>query len=1667
MRRTDFDSSAAFSTFVELLRAKAVERPERRAFAFLADGELEEAHLSYAQLDCRARAVAARLQTVTSRGDRVLLLYPPGLEYVAAFFGCLYAGVVAVPTYPPRGNGSLARLQTIVADAQATVALTTASMLSGLEAHLAREPALRLLHWIAGDAIPSTSADAWQAPAIAGDTLAMLQYTSGSAGTPKGVMVTHGNLLANQRSIRHAFGHTKETVGLGWLPLYHDMGLIGKVLQTAYLGTACMLMSPVSFLQKPIRWLQAITRYRVSTSGGPNFAYDLCVRTTTPQQRAGLDLSCWRVAFNGAEPVRADTMKRFTEAFAPCGFRPEAFYPCYGLAEATLIVSGGLCSAPPVVKCVRSSLLQQNRVESAPPGEADSQVLVGCGKSLPDHNVVVVHPETLRLCGESEVGEIWVAGPSVAQGYWNQPTTTAQTFRAYLAGAGEGPFLRTGDLGFLLNGELFVTGRRTDLIIVRGRNYYPQDVEQTVQRCHPALGNCLGAAFPVQIDAEERVVVVQEVRREFLRSLNFDEVVGAVRQAVFEEHGLQIEAFLLLKTATIPKTSSGKIQRHACRRHFLDGTLNAVGRWQQDHSRGQAAAANAFLPASGDAGVRSAENIQDWLIGRMAEQLGVARQDINPRHPFACYGLDSVTAVKMAGSLQEWLGRPVEPTVVYDYPTADLLARFLAGQARESGTPATCGLPAKEPVAVIGLGCRFPGADGPEAFWRLLHEGRCAVGAMPSDRRDSGGVVVRRSGQTFPPNQGQGGFLDGIDRFDPQFFGISPREAESMDPQQRLLLEVSWEALEHAGIAPERTAGSRTGVFIGISSSDYSRRLYDLSHRVGAYGGTGCSLSIAANRVSYALDLHGPSWAVDAACSSSLVAVHQACGSLRQGECDMALAGAVNLILSPELTAVFAQAGMLAADGRCKAFDADADGYVRSEGCGIVVLKLLSKALRDGDTVLALIRGSAVNQGGRTNGLTAPHGPSQQAVVRLALNDAGVAAAEISYVEAHGTGTSLGDPIELNSLKQVLIEGRTAGEPCWIGSVKTNIGHMEAAAGIAGLIKVVLSLQHAEIAPHLHLKRLNPAIHLEGTPLAIPTTAQAWPSGERVRLAGVHSFGFGGTNAHVVVEEPPLLPRMSPGTERPKHVWAFSARTPAARLQLAERYRDFLREHPRIALADACFTANSGRSHFSHRAAVVAASAAEAREKLAALAAGRKTPGVVCGSVAGTATPKVAFLVGNVRCQSPGIGRPLDRANSSFHETLAHCEAVLRPLLPQSLWSVLFPDPGGPCLREYPLYGPPARFAIEYALAGLWESWGIKPSAIVTSRLGWNVAASLAGVFGLEEGLKLAAFEGRLAEAHARGGPTGEESAALILGEMEQVLRRIRFLPPKIPLMGADSGEFSETHLATPDWWLRMAQDTGSPETATVRLGALDTDIVLELGPKSDLLDVVGRSQSGEGRRWLAGMAEDRADWDQMLDTLAQLYVCGAPIDWQTFDRPYSRVRVVLPTYPFERQRYWIERPSSPEPTAAPVAAQETPHSLVGRRQQSAGRQAIPLRHRLEVSPAENRHLTLVSYLKQQIGEVLGLSVSRIDVHQPLSHMGLDSMMAIELKSRIKTEMEVDLSMVSFMESADISDLAAVLDEQLSAAPRSWAREIPPVGPTFVTGQLPPATAACWIEGEL
>ncbi|MEU6009331.1 beta-ketoacyl synthase N-terminal-like domain-containing protein [Streptomyces sp. NPDC047453] len=930
-----------------------------------------------------------------------------------------------------------------------------------------------------------------------------------------------------------------------------------------------------------------------------------------------------------------------------------------------------------------------------------------------------------------------------------------------------------------------------------------------------------------------------------------------------------------------------------------------------------------------------------------------------------------------------------------------------------------------EPIAIVGTGCRFPGGVTDIAgYWRMLADGTDAVGdTIPGDRWDHEVFYDEEAGRPGKTYTRSGAFLDGIDRFDHDFFGISRREAMAMDPHQRLSLQVCWEALENAGQAPAGLAGSNTGVFMGAASSDYVTTQIRHPDDVSAYTSSGAAFSFVPARIAYLLDLRGPNITVDTACSSSLVAVHQACQSLRLGECDMALAGGVNVVLSPILMISQSQFGSVSRQGRAMTFSDTADGYVRGEGCGVVVLKRLSDAQRDGDRVLAVVRGGAVNQDGRSAGITAPNGAAQRDVFRQALAAAGVAPEQVGYVETHGTGTRLGDPIEAEALADVY--GRDHGSPVYLGAVKTNIGHLEAAAGIAGLIKAALCLDRAEIPPNLHFTRLNSNISFDGTTFQVPTRLTPWPHTDGRRAAAVSSFGLSGTNAHLILEQAPPPAPPAADDRRPASVLALSARSETALTALAGRYADRLADGDDTSLADLCHSAGTGRSHFRHRLAAVGTTRQEVAGRLAAFARGEDGPGLVQGEAG---SPEVVFLFTGQGAQRPGMTRGLYDTQPTFRRAVDACAEVLRPLLERPLLSVLFPDdPEDPQINDT-AYAQPATFAVEYAMAQLWRSWGITPAAVLGHSFGECVAACVAGAMSLEDGLafaverarviqefclpgtmaavfaseeevaaEIAAHPGRIAVAAVNGpanttisgdrdlveaacaafAARGVKAKQLhiasaghsplmdpVLEPLRRVAEKITFSAPRIPLVSNVTGELWPWDQAPgPDYWCRHVRGTVRFADGVRTLRAMGYRTFVEVGPAPTLLGVISDAlPPGHDDLLLPSLRPKQDDWEVLLPTVAELYAAGAPVDWAGFDSDYTRAKVPLPTYPFDPVRCW-QPPRPWDGTAAAAVADDdgTPEAGEGSRTRAArgGRRSSRTRRRASRIPTTAELLEL------------------------------------------------------------------------------------------------------------
>ncbi|PNQ41088.1 hybrid non-ribosomal peptide synthetase/type I polyketide synthase, partial [Ralstonia solanacearum] len=1680
---------------VALLEWLAASRPGDTAYVFLQDADEGALRMTYAELRDAAKRIAVHLLGSGCGQDQpVLLIFNPGLDYICAFFGCLYAGAIPVPAYPPAHARRLERLQAVAVDAGARFALTVSDELSRIAAFETQQgKRLAVECWLAIDRADGNAGD-WTDPGLDSSRIAFLQYTSGSTGAPKGVMVTHRNLFANLAAMTAEGKMGRDEVMVYWLPPYHDFGLIGGILQPLVLGCTVVLMRPAAFLLNPYRWLKAITDYRATVAGAPNFAFDLCVRSITQAQRATLDLSSLRVLASGAEPVRPGTLEKFTAAFAPHGFNPAAWFAAYGMAEATLLIAFGwgirFRGQPRCLPFSRSAL--QKGAAVAADDEHDRIALASHGSAITGHRLIIVDPQTLRRSESGRVGEIWVSGPSVAQGYWQRAEDTRRSFAGEVAEPADGErYLRTGDLGFLHEGELYICGRLKDLIILNGLNIYPQDVELAAFESHAKLRENGTIAFAVDRDDTEKLVIVQELAfRQPVEGGMFESMAAAVSMNV----GVTPDIIVLVKAGSLPRTSSGKIRRQQCRADFLEDRLPVMARWDRPVLAASPAPAIVPVVAAREpvaASAAAVPAVEARLRAELAARLGLDAEAIDREQPFAFYGLDSMAAVQWAEALSVWLQVPVAPVVFWEHPNIATLARFLAEQAAVNGgdrrgdnrpadaMPAVPVQTADEPIAIVGLSCRLPGADDADAFWEALVGQVDAIGAVPDARLAAGTFDERHA--DVPPQVRLGGFLERVDAFDAAFFSISPLEAGRMDPQQRLTLEVAWQALEDAGIAASGLAGSTTGVFIGISTHDYEGIQGRADNELSVYSATGNAGSIVANRLSYFLDLRGPSLAIDTACSSSLVAVHAACQSLRNGESTLALAGGVNLVLSTMSSEPFARAGMLSPDGRCKAFDASANGYVRGEGCGVVVLKKLSDAQRDGDPVRAVILGSAVMQDGRGNGLIAPNGSAQAAVIRQALARARLRPEQIGYIEAHGTGTALGDPIELNALKSVFAHGPAAGR-CAVGSVKTNIGHLEAAAGVASLIKVVLTLEHGTIPANLHYREPNPHASLDGSALSIASRSQPWPGNAGSRHAGISSFGFGGTLAHMIVAQAPA--GAGQGAQWPWHLLSFSAKTAPALEAMTEAWAEQLQALPETALADAAYTHQAGRSALAWRRMLVVRDRGDAAEVLRS----RDPRRVLTAQVRPVAPAPVVFMFPGQGAQRVGMARELYQEIAAFRAVVDRCAQVLRersgvdPI--QSLYGGGDGDHGGSEASQLALNrteaAQPALFVIEYALARLWMDWGVRPAALIGHSIGEYVAACLAGVFSLEDALTLVAERGRLMqslpagamlsvaldEASLRAQLDGTLALAAVNGRQRCVVageatavaalevrldgqgvshRRLAtshafhshmtepILPafagsvarftlraPAIPFVSNLTGTWIEPAQATdPGYWAAHLRGTVRFADGLQTLMQDGPPTWIEVGP-GQTLSALARSCAGEALVLpsLSGGEHPKPDLAVLLGSAGQLWLSGQALDWRALYAGQPRRTLRLATYPFQRERHWLDAPAAPlrdaqasfGPSRAVPAVTPMPAAAMS----------------LSVSNSASRAKEIQGALRGMVARMLHADAARVDPDLPLLELGADSLMMVQAIGSIEQTYGVTVTVRQLFE--ELTTIAAIAD---------------------------------------
>lgn len=1642
-----------YKTLVEALQAHAGTEAGIR---FQSNASNEE-YLTYADLLTEAgRCLSAYQQAGIQRGDEVVLQFASLRPFVITYWACLLGGLIPIPLAYADNQMSSLKLLAIWDTLKRPWLATDSGKLRGRLHKYATQHGLhacytslasRMLH-------PGSSSGCEVRPEYAeadGQDIAFIQYSSGSTGAPKGVVLSHSNLLANIYGIAEKYELGNKDSFLSWLPLSHDFGMIAFHLAPIVLGADQTHIPTNAFVWSPSLWFSAVHKHRATILGSPNFGYCHFLkrfRAKTADEEAW-DLSCVRIIINGAEPISTTVVKQFNRELGQWGLRDATTRPTYGLAEATLVIT--TCSAEDGFlshRIDRTKLSPGAAVDFVGPDSPHALEVVDCGSVIHGPEVRITD-ENRQPLGEGFIGTIEVKGDTVTRGYYRNPEATREILT-------EDGWLSTQDLGFMHEGRVTFVGRTKEIIVIGGQNYFPYDIESFIlsELGSDQLNKYVACGVPNADTGTEELAIFVHYKKKVEQ---FERLSDQIKRLVLEGVGLPVKHVIPMRQ--IPKTTSGKIQRFQLVQAFLAGELGEIHTENAVNANEERETPQTFVKR---------DNSGAWLR-IVQEEVGAM---LHTEHPdvnagFFELGLHSMQVLALQERLEKRFGISLSSTAAMDHPTiralADRLRELTAEQTEASSETvrATITRPSGEsgPVAVIGMACRLPGnANTPYEFWNVLNEGTDPVREVPAERW-KGDTLAQADLSTR-----MGGFLESIDQFDPSFFGISAKEAESMDPQHRLLLELTWEALEDAGRNPRSLANSKTGVFVGISGSDYPQIGRDLGHAPGAYTYTGSMFNSAAGRISYTFGLQGPSMAIDTACSSSLVAVHQGLMQLRAGHCDLALAAGVNLILRASSHYSFSLLQALSASGRCRSFDEAADGYIRSEGAAVLVLKRLEDALSDGDAVWGIIRGAAVNHDGRSAGFTVPNGTAQEQVIAEALADAGISPDDIDYVEAHGSGTRIGDPQEVNALQEVFRE-RT--RPLYIGSVKSNIGHLESAAGMAGLMKVLLSMRYGRIPANLHFRKGNPLIPWDKLPIQVVDRPVAWELRSGVRRAGISAFSISGTNAHIVVESAPgRAVGAAVSIPNEPQLCILSARTEDSLRRYAQAVARYCRD-TEASLEDIACQLSLGRAALARRLAVVAGDKLSLDKQLTSMLEQPQSFGV---EIPAERNP-VVFMFSGQGSQYPNMARALYEQSSAFRDKLNELDAAFRPHLQASLLQIVYgPDDSA---MQRPLYGQPLIFSIQAALASFWEAAGVKPDILMGHSIGEYAAAYCDGVVSLEDAVKMVTARAKIMDCTAANGrmicllanesavrelisPYADVSVAAVnspenvtisggndsidqiaqharafrifveeldvshpfhsvlmregASKLQRELSAIRFHAPTRKWISGVTGDFvPEGHLLDAAYWASHLVEPVQFAKGLTRAAEGGGRIFLEIGTKAVLSGLAAQNFDRSDLLFLASLREKRSVWSQIYETMARLWESGCDLDWShVYERNAVRVEG-LPHTPFDRKKIWYSETAAGQidslqhkETAA--AGIESPERIVNGTCLSL---ASPALDNPDSGPIRGK-------LREMITRISGVEKQDITDSVNLFSIGLDSLMMIQLRKRISNEYGVDISIQTF-----------------------------------------------------
>jgi acyl transferase domain-containing protein/acyl-CoA synthetase (AMP-forming)/AMP-acid ligase II len=1705
------------------LLINAATDPER-GIIFIQDDETE-IRLSYSEVLARAEKRLAGLRAAGCAADEpVMLVFNTGLEFVISFWACTLGGIVAVPVgYPTsfvQKNSSLTKLLGIWEQLDRPLVLSEKRFAERL-CELEQLFDISAMTVLSPEELDIHDASAQHTPG-SGDSLAFIQYSSGSTGKPKGVTLTHRNLLTNVEAIVTRMEIMPGESFLSWMPYSHDMGLIGFHLTPVAAGVDQFNISPFKFAQRPLVWLEKIALHHVTFTGSPNFGYRLLLTKIRDTHLQTLDLSSLRLIFNGAEPISVAGMRHFMDTLAPCGLDSTAMFPVYGMAEASLAVSFPPLGSQPLVHAVERRLLAAGGQLETGGEDEEALLIVDEGHPVPSCEIRVVDAEG-NTVQERLIGHIQIRGANVTKGYYNNPDANRESF--------DGDWLVTGDLGFMLDGRLSITGRAKDIIFANGQKFFAHDIEFRAEEIKGVQsGRVVACGWHSAALGREMVVLFAAVRRPAGSAMTQKKILAQLWSHINVVFTIPVDFIVQVKT--VPRTSSGKLQRFELLNAFRDGVFSDT-----TYSAAQLLdeAARGMVEESGLSDTQQRiRRVWSQVLQRPPEQLPIDQF-------FMTLGGTSLKAVQILSLLEKEFSTGLTHEFLLQCFTIGEMANYIEhhlSRPKPAQTPAdvvgkTSLAKDDEDIAIIGMACRFPGANSPEAFWANLISGHDSITEVPVDRWNPDQYYQAGESEPGKTNSRWGGFIDDAFAFDAVFFQISSDEAAAMDPQQRLFLQTSWQLMERAGYSGARSDGRRVGVFVGASHNNYlEHHLHALDllqmQRFDSFGVLskpqrdalitewkncfGASelhvntavnnlLNMIAARTSHMLNLKGPSLTIDTACSSSLVAVHLACDSIRRGESEMAIAGGVNLNLTPTPYQLFARAGTLSPSGRCKVFDASADGFVPGEGVGAVLLKSLSQALADGDQVLGVIKRSVVNNDGRSLGVMAPNPDGQRIAIADAYRDGKISVRDIQYVEAHGTGTAIGDPSEVRALSLAFAEGGAEKNACPIGSVKANIGHLLSAAGIAGLIKMVLALEHRQMPPSVHLKQPNPQINFPDTPFALLGEAATWEAPKNTpRRAAINSFGFGGTNCHMVLEESPqsVASRVA-AIPRPLHLLCLSARTESAVRRRATELAAFLRGRPDVSLADVSHSQHTGRRHFTHRLMVVAdtvesmACNLEQIENIVAL------PSLV--------ELGVALMFTGQGAQYPDMARNLYETLPAFRRIVDECAACFDPYLDKPLLACLYDHDSSETSLAQTKITQPAMFTIDYALGRLLLDWGVRPSCMLGHSVGEYAAACLAGVMSLADAAKIVAARGRLIQALPQGGgmaavfATRKELQPLltsfegrlwfaahngnhqvISGELEslaqfqaqvqllgkscrqlqvshafhtpllepmldafsEVLADVKFSAPRIPLVSNMTAEWITSTPLDATYWREHVLAPVCFEQSVQLAAKQGISVFVECGPDKVLSNLTRVLLNGSQVHVLPLLDRRRKDWDSLLSCIGALYCQGVNVNWEAYDADFDSSRITLPTYPFERQIHRLSSGSAQQLGAPVRAAAAIMPALAAAAAQASRAVEVPLAAAAELSRnwSETVQITVAEFLR--------ISPLQVDMFRNFHDLGLDSVTAVHFAERLAAMAQLKLPPTLLFEYQTPASLADYLTTQFRppAAAPAWTAPTVPRAPS-------------------